>query len=287
MKRIIIILLSVVMLSTSVYALSWTSDIKTALRFENNATDDTGNYTWSEYAGGMLYDDEVYAEGAYSAGLFEAGTYGLYKTITDQIKTVQFYLNVTQNQSDRGCLTIGDSHFAWGTFGIQVESGILRIWTGSGFSATTISFSDYGNWYLIQITFDGTNWTIYKDGTQVWQAANSFIPEDEQFDLCQRRNGDNSFYGYMDMFILSTDNYAGVTITEIIGTPTFTPTVTPTITETITPTVTETVTPTVTPTQTPWPDYILNATKQKDPHYQGPRFRWVDKVLNAIRNRER
>jgi hypothetical protein len=74
------------------------------------------------------------------------------------------------------------------------------------------------------------------------------------------------------------------TITQTI-TQTITKTVTKTVTQTITPTFT--VTPTVTPTQTPWGAYFLNATKNKDPHYDGPRFRWVDKVLNAIRNKVR
>jgi len=249
MKRIILLLLLSAITVYPVFA-TWPSDVKTVLLFENNLNDDTGTYTWTTFPSGMLYSSSVKKEGNYSAGEFpsSASTYGAKATIAESIKTVQFWLNVSGSQVERGCFTIGSAHFAWGDFSIQIEKGALNIWQKSvGFYTTKIPFNDYGNWHLIQITFDGTYITMYQDGTQVFQAANTYIPPAlRQYSVCQRYLGDRSFYGYMDNFIISTKNYAGETITEILGTP------------------------------TPWPDYYLNNKGNKDIHYQGPRMRWYD-----------
>ena len=62
------------------------------LRFENNLTDATGNYNWTN-VGPAPYSAVIFAEGSYSIGPFSLGAMSVTsdEVIGDTLKTFEFY----------------------------------------------------------------------------------------------------------------------------------------------------------------------------------------------------
>jgi hypothetical protein len=171
-------------------------------------------------------------------------------------------------------------------------------------------------WCQFQFCFKSGVYKFYMDGALIYESAggkNNLFDTVRTMNTTALDGNMHTYYKCdgMDRIIFSTKDYAGTAIDPLPDnspTPTFTkthtltstltptmtftttwtltetpsvtktitPTWTPTITQTITPTWTPTITPTATPTNTPWPDYILNAPKTKDIHYQGPVSRWYN-----------
>lgn len=180
---------------------TWATDIKSALLLNNNVTDDTGNYTWTN-SGGVPFSSIIFYEGADSAGPFSSSK-NINANITDAVETVDFWAYVPSG------------------------SAIGTLWAcGAGiklyYNAGLIYFSDstYGQiggfavpldtWFRVQITFDGTFETIYINGVEQAEQQAPGVYATGVHRLGNDYATDDPFGGYIDLVKISTVNYEGV-----------------------------------------------------------------------------
>jgi hypothetical protein len=268
----------------------------------------TGNYNWITYTAQEQMDTATEWTIEWRGWLPTKGA------STSVISDAWFWGREINNNA--GSLWIRTITNQWNPgYSMDVNINGTQSNIGSWHTSNYADGSPGNRWCRFSLTFSGGYYKLYMDGALIWTSGAGKTNLFDTVRTMRTTSLDGGMYGSykcdgMDRIIFSTNDYEGVeieplpdesptvtptitpTVTKTI-TETITPTVTPTITETVTPTVTPTITPTftvtvtVTPTQTPWPDYILNANKNKDIHYAGPKFRWVDRVLNTIRNKVR
>ena len=201
--------------------MAWDSNVKLALMFENNNTDDTGNYTQAD-VGTPIYNNTIYKQGAYAFQNFtDWQTCGIQidnNTITDISSydnfTVEFWFYHKDSESNYAILfSKGESNplnsgFMW-AYTDKTDGKIHFRWNGAEY---LIAFNTYNTWQHWSVQWEkvsGTSGTVkvYINQTLVLTAnsvENSLGAQNANF-----RTG-SSFYGgtlkpgsLIDKFIIS------------------------------------------------------------------------------------
>jgi hypothetical protein len=179
---------------------TWATDIKSALLLNNNVTDDTGNYSWTN-SGSVPFSSIIFYEGTHSAGPFSS-TKNINANITDTIQTVDFWAYVPSG-SVVGTLFSFNSD--------------LKLY----YNAELVYFYDstYGQiggfavpldtWFRVQVAWDGTYETVYINGVEQAEQQNP-NPPTGTLRLGNNAAGDDPFGGYIDLVKISTIDYQGV-----------------------------------------------------------------------------
>ena len=222
LKQLILFLMVLFPISCNVQAYIWPAGVKVALEFENN-TVNTGNgvYTFSN-TGNTPFSTAVFADGTYSAGIFNKAGQGINgdQRITDYIRTIQ--CNVYQ--ASKGTPENG---YIW-----MIDSAKASMYIYKG----NLYYSDIDNgnlgpyhisknkWHLLTANYDGAGVELFMDGSRLG-SMKSHQPGTSDGDIIcigHYFGHDSQFNGYVDDFIMSTDNSLGARILPLnpIDTPT-------------------------------------------------------------------
>ncbi len=254
MKKHILSILLFLGLFIIIIASTWPTTSKVALECENNITNTgNGSYTFSYGAG--TYSSTIKPFGGYSAGpiVTTSGAITSNSNITDIIQQVQFY----SYHLSTGQVTYGTTYYNSHTTTLAyVYANQMYLYDPVGGQIGPFSFT-MNAWHLWIIDFDGTHQDLWLDGVHQGQmSAYQFLGNDGV--VFGARNAGEDCDCYFKNIILDTHDNAGVEITPVVPTPTFT--ITPTSTYTPTPTSTSTPTYTYTPTYTPTPTLTFTIT---------------------------
>jgi hypothetical protein len=309
MKKILFIIF-LVFLSSFIRAETWDSNVLAVYDFENNGNDSSGNSNTLNAVGTPAFKTDIIKYGSYSYYVPSNGNrFDLPVSLTSTVAgldewtiEVWFY-----KIADGGYVHEPILSSAWesgpNTLAINPRDANyfeVRVLTTLG-GIFSFDWGDRPEWKHVsfQWSADTDQLLVYVNGSLAVTinsvTSNVFAVSADGFHI-----GNDPAYGGIlnsairyDRMIVSSALRNGAETTPQINSPTetvtqtVTQTVTPTVTQTITQTVTQTITQTATPTYTvtPWPEYYLNNQGSKDPHYTGKKTRWVDKILNAIRNK--
>lgn len=201
--------------------MAWDSNVKLALMFENNNTDDTGNYTQTNI-GTPVYDSTIFKQGSYSYK-------NLVNTVTNLIQidnnvltalngynnlTIEFwhYHTSTGNRYafgfNKGTFIVGNPYFAW-FYSDNVDGNVHFRWSNPEY---VISFSGYyDKWTHISIQWEGTAGStgtlkMYFDGNLVLTANTVIAPfggDNDKFYIGGEYGINIPSNVYVDKFIIS------------------------------------------------------------------------------------
>jgi hypothetical protein len=241
-----------ILLFTILYASGWTSDVKIAYEFENTSVN-TGNGTEATATnnGSIAYSSIIKYAGTYSAGPI-TGAQNFQVTMASTANTVQVavYALSAGKPTETEYWNKAASHSRL----YDYSGGAYFVGDTTQIGPFSYSFNVWNVWV---VTWSGGVASVYLNG-----ALKGTITSQQPVagDVIEIGNLGTS-YGcncYVDNFITSTNNSAGVEITPQPPTPTFT--LTSTLTFTLTPTLTWTLTPTLTYTPTPTLTHTLTVT---------------------------
>jgi hypothetical protein len=179
---------------------TWATDIKSALLLDNNVTDDTGNYTWTN-TGSVPFSSIIFYEGTHSAGPFSS-TKNINANITDTIETVDFWAYVPSG-SATGTLFSFNSDLK-----LYYNAGLVYFYDSTygqigGFAVPL------DTWFRVQVAWDETYETVYINGVEQAEQQNP-NPPTGTLRFGNNAAGDDPFGGYIDLAKISTINYQGV-----------------------------------------------------------------------------
>src|ERR1035437_3091595 len=172
----------------------WPADVKSALLFATDTSDDTGNYTWTNTGSAPI---------AAGVGPFITGQ-DINADIADNLQTIDI-LAIIPDGTTHGTIYASDN----GTE-ITLQDGLVYInqkYVGQagGFAVPV------GVKFRIQITFDGQFEMVYLNGNFMTEQQYTGYPTGTQR-LGNDTAVDNPFGGYIYQLAISVNNYQGVEI---------------------------------------------------------------------------
>lgn len=172
----------------------WPGDIKSALRFQTDVTDDTANYTWM---------NSGYAPVAAGAGPF-TGAQNINADIAENLMTVDIWALIPAG------VTTGTIYSSDNGTKIYLQDGQLYISQDYVGQAGGITIPNDIK-FRIQITFDGEFETVYLNGDMVAEQQYDGYPTGPQR-IGNDPAGGDPLAGYIIQFVISVNNYQGAEI---------------------------------------------------------------------------
>lgn len=212
MKKLLAVLF--ILININVHAIIqtvnvWDSATVVALRFENNAVDDVGLFTWDN-KNSTPYSNTIFKYGSYSAGRFNTSNNGFVSTtiINKAIKTIEMWIYQPTGHNDSNRYYI-----SFGSFSVQAENGMIR----GNINATWLTQVPVDNdvWYRMQWTFSGTQIKQYKDGVLKSTYDNGSVPQNAVCTVGNHSSLTTGIDAYLDNVTLSTIDRGGVENTPI------------------------------------------------------------------------
>jgi len=183
--------------------MSWATDVKTALRFENNLTDETGSYTWTN-SGGVPFSSSIFYEGAYSIGLFSSSK-NINASLMEDISTIDFWIYVSTANGTMLSLDSISAKLYFNSSDQKLYYNHDNVGQIGGFSVPL------NQWIRLQLTWDGQYETIYFNGAEMAEQQFGFYPTG-LVRIGNNETTDDPFVGYVDFLKISNINYVGAEI---------------------------------------------------------------------------
>lgn len=196
----------------------WDANCLAILYFDNDLTDEIGNWTWVE-DGTVLFDNDPVYQGTHCFLGRNAGWYGLHAAMgADVVQTVEFYTYICA--ADIGGTFFQINNGAGKTFHLEMTFAggwKIRAGTDVGFYATIDVTPYMDKWTHFAVTWDGTNVNFFLDGTRVGTQVYAWQPTGCDLYMCCRTDATWTSFQNVDQVVISDVDRAG-------GTTSITPT---------------------------------------------------------------